>query len=66
MMVQSILMHAVYVLVYQAVEAAISPLKSIMVDFLLGMEGTVLMLMAVPFGMIMWRRSLGHQFSLKA
>ena len=39
MMLQSILMHVVYVLLYQAVEAAISPWKSIMVDFLLGMAG---------------------------
>ena len=56
----SILMYVVYVLLSQAVEAAISLRKSIMVGFLLGMERTVLMLIAVPFGMIMWRRLLGH------
>ena len=62
----SIMMYVVYVLVSQAVEATISLWKSILVDFLLGMEGTMLMLMAVPFGMIMWRRLLGYQFLLKA
>ena len=52
----SILMYVVFVFLSQAVEAATSLWKSTMVVFLLGMEGTVLMLMAVPFGMIMWRR----------
>ena len=62
----SILMYVVFVLLSQAVEAATSLWKSTMVVFLLGMEGTMLILMLVPFGMIMWRRSPGHQFSLKA